>query len=369
MPIGDGAWVDNHNYNGCFLGLGPSWRAAGTSGGETFLGRQVGITHPQGQMWPFNPDGNANQFGTLTAPEQPWDMATVLKVMKTGGVDQGPNHPQDVICHVLGLRDSDSTWPGAKEVIDPTTGKVSVQNDPVAGYNAIDAWTPGDGGYVDQCITKWVNIFKQLPRPQICRMWHEFGNGTTYKLPSNPALYIKCWRKVAAYFRTKTPNLRFVWCPAAGAVQNGQDTQYFPGTYPSQPGGADWIGVDVYLAKGQNYPDWPLTLDPFYANYSMTNGKLNTDHIPIMICESGTEPTDPNRIQHINNILTYLKTRYQTIKVWVYWDAAADDLSDVPAESQQAFRNWVQDPYMNPTVGTGPPPPPQAAESLSTWVS
>jgi hypothetical protein len=325
------------NYVGCQWGVGPGPQK--TKQGETFANRLFYVrTQGDGEA-AFNPTGR-NQAGQLVEP--PVDWSNDYADMAGTGTDL--NHTIDVVFTIIGKRSSDLTWPAA------------VGGDP---WGAFSAWTYGDGSYVDTCITAWAELIKTVPRAAIGRMWHEFGNATTTYGQGTPTQFVQYWKKVVQRLRDlgaltldptdKTDELmRIAWNPASH-LNNPSDNA------ANHPGGAwvDWNLIDLYFKPGTSDPQ---LFKPFYDSWNAIDGTKNPEHRPLGIAEHGFDVGLTNRDTLFTQWLNLLKTQYHGVTFVMWWNGSGNDVTDVPAGFQQAWRTGLADPYFLPdglVVDTG----------------
>jgi hypothetical protein len=292
------AWLTAPPATGCM------WGAFG-AGADSALGRHVVTTHSQPA--PFNPDG--------------WSAKAVIDMLNGGGTSPYA-YPVDVIIHMLGIRKSDPTFPPG-------------------GLADVVRWTP----YVQTQVDKWVAILRQFPRPVLGRMWHEMNDGgNVYSVDTNPgnsqANYVAAWRRIHDYLIAQgvKSKVQMVWCQGGHLARPSAATAWFPGTAY-----VDWIATDAYSTRSNRYPDFTTGLAPWYKAFSGMGR-------PMMLAEMGSDITDPNRIKKVNTFLSMLSATYPGIKSVTWWNHSAYAIADTPKGYLSAYRAWVTNPYMNPSV-------------------
>ena len=309
---GGGLWFTNPSYTGVAWGADEDH-----THGETSTGRQMVLTHYHPAA--FNPDSTAGPFGS--------QQITEVNDLLAGTGTSPFSHPIAPVLHILGIRSSDASFPSG-------------------GLADIANWTPGDNSYVDQQVAKWVTRLGSLTGPVLVRMWHEMNDGgnaysTNTNAGNTTANYVKAWKNVVTYLRAQLPNkIYFIWCQGGHLANPSFASAWFPGDAY-----IDWIGTDSYANSSNNCPS-------INNIQTIFDGMTSASSKPIFVCELGYDQGCASRVTNINNTLPKFKANPR-VKACIYWDSGIHQINDTPTGSLQAFKNWVNDPYMNPTLGGG----------------
>jgi beta-mannanase len=185
---------------------------------------------------------------------------------------------------------------------------------------------------------------------------HQNGNGGFFDVAPND--YIAAWRHIYDIFAAQgTTNAVWVWCPNAWNFETGRSQQYYPGDAY-----VDWTCADGYnwfpaRGKDQGFKE---IFQAFY-DWASVRGK------PLMIGEWGVmESGAPERkAAWLSDARTTLKSIFPKIAAVVYFNhkglphepANIDWRIETSAPAVQAFTALASDPYFNPGVGGGAPPP------------
>ena len=320
-------WTVNPTYTGIALGA----QKPATS--EPIIGRQMTTTFSD--TFNFDPTNSVNQNGN-----------PVVSVFNDSYNGNTYGHKVAMLVNILGNRSTDYTV----TKLDGTVGNLpgahsgSLPAGTPTIKNIAQNWTPGDNTYEDQCISGWANILSGLTQPTLCRMWHEPDTSDWY---GDPTYFVPAWRKVYSYMKIHAPNVIFVWCPNGdiGATPPVDHAQYNPGSAY-----VDWYGVDAYSNQTtQHYTG----LSKWYSSYNPTNGTLNPDGKPMMICEWGLAETNTDRMIIFDELKSLLVNNYPDIKAMTYWTTQASSntgITDQPKGFLSDFQTWAASPYINPTL-------------------
>lgn len=340
------AWVDSPPTTGCV------WGAQKPPTAEAIVGRNCVTTFST--TYNFDPTNPVNQTGNPNVND--WNNSY-------NGTSFG--HNVAMLVNILGNRSSDATTTTLAGVAGSGSGSGTTPTI----RNIANNWTVGDNSYEDKCIRGWGAILKNLTQPTLCRMWHEPDTSDWY---GDPTYFVPAWRKVYNYIMSVAPNVRFIWCPNGDLAASPpvDHAQYNPGSAY-----VHWYGVDAYSNRvDQHYTG----LSKWYASFNPTNGTLNPDHKPIMICEWGLAQANTDRMIIFDELKGLLTTTYKDIKAMTYWTTQATasvGITDVPKGFLSDYQTWAKSNYMNPAIswsGTGPLPitvnitNPTAGAQLST---
>ena len=348
-------WLYKHDYVGCIVGASPkntspTTQKAFANGRREFYSRTTADGNAQ-----FNPNGK-DETGAQVYPVGDdftnYATGTLIPYMQD---KMGLGHPMDFIVTFMGRRQGETV--GAAELTWPSTG-----------WTAFTNWVYGDNSYVDQCVNRWATALALFPRRVVLRLWHEYRNSTTYVTDvATAANYVTQFQKMAIRLRQlnvlytgpgSTGKHLLAWNPADETGLDGTghpSTLWFPGTYPTTPGGVDIIANDVYSTIGQTPPNAGFAqLQDWYDMFK--RGSVNNpDNVPIYIVEAGLDITDASRIAHLTELIGdgtnpgLLQTNYPDVKLWTYWDGAGKELVDTPAGFQQAFSDGITTSYFLPS--------------------
>jgi len=344
------------NFQGCVLGASP--HATEVMVAQQFVANQRQFwarTTADGNAQ-FNPNGQ-DQTGAQVYPttDDATNYFNTVIIPQLNGTYVGIDHPIDCVLTFLGRRNGETV--GAAELTWPSTGWTAFQN-----------WVYGDNSYVEQCINRWIVIMNSVPRRCTWRLWHEYRNSSTYttsQSPTDQANYIAMFRKVGVYLRqqgaigpTSPRGHLLAWNPADESGFDGlghASSEWFPGTWPTQPGGCDVICNDVYSTPGQTPPNAGMAqLQDWYDQFK-SGSVNNTDNVPIYVVENGIDLSDTSRVQHLvewygdGTNPGLLQTNYPDIKLVVWWNGASKDLIDTPSGFQDAYKNGTTATYFIPS--------------------
>ncbi|HEX6825252.1 MAG TPA: metallophosphoesterase family protein [Nitrospiraceae bacterium] len=358
-------WMYNKDFTGCVLGCTP--HPPDPLVAEQFAGglRRFWVRTTADGKAQFNPNGKdetgAQVYPTTDDAQTYYNNEVIPQMNGQAAVGQAAiGHPIDFILTFLGRRNGETI--GVPELTWPSTG-----------WTAFQTWTYGDNSYVEQCINRWIVVMNSLPRRAVFRLWHEYRNSETYTTTfADRANYIAMFQKVAVYLRlhnaigpTSPKGHLLAWNPADETGIDGgghPSSDWFPGTWPTTPGGCDVIGNDVYSTPGQTPPNAGFAQLQDWYDMFKKGSTFNPDNNPLMVMENGVDLSDTNRVAHLTEWFGdginpgLLQTNYPDIKCVVYWNGASKDLIDSPSGFQQAWKDGTNTPYFIPNniVPTSP---------------
>lgn len=165
-----------------------------------------------------------------------------------------------------------------------------------------------NSGQEDSTITAYADALKAYAKPVFLRWFWEMNLTNIAKnracLGSGGAAgFVTAWQHIHRLFQQAgATNVAFVWCPGNGNVN--RIAAYYPGD-----NSVDWIGVDAYAYRGQ---DFSTLFARFYDRFA-SHGK------PIMVAETGALGAD--QPAYLASILASAPSDFPQIKALVYFDA------------------------------------------------
>ena len=206
--------------------------------------------------------------------------------------------------------------------------------------------------YYENNLSSISEMFSQYPNvPVFLRFAAEFD---VWEDMVEPDKYIKAFRYVSDYFKSRNPNVAMVFSPNHVSGMYTDINDYYPGDEY-----VDWVGMSSYYQKyfqgDKNAEDFTQILfktginsDPVLTVEKIIN--LYGDRKPIMISESGFssfvraagEDITPWALKKMREFYTYLPMVYPQIKLIAHfdkempWEADRFELYNVP-ELQQLY--------------------------------
>ncbi|MBO0727773.1 MAG: hypothetical protein J2P57_00855 [Acidimicrobiaceae bacterium] len=165
-----------------------------------------------------------------------------------------------------------------------------------------------NSGQEDSTITAYANALKSYGKPIFLRWFWEMNLTNIQKNraclgSAGPAGFVKAWHHIHNLFQqVGAKNVAFVWCP--GNSNLNRIAAFYPGNAT-----VDWIGIDGYAARGQNFA---TLFGRFYERY-VGHGK------PMMVAETGALGAD--QPAYLSSILASAPSDFPQIKAFVYFDA------------------------------------------------